>query len=142
VTTPKKPFEPFGPVRDEQGRIVRLVDLLAIALVGFLISVACLLLIDGIFALIGLGDFGDVNGWLSLIFPALIFVEQFRAADKGAARLVALLVAALCAIGLGALAAGLVSGLPAIASGAIAAGVATMVYCLIWHVGMTYLRRA
>jgi hypothetical protein len=138
VTTPKKAFEPFGSVRDEQGRIIRLIDLLAVALVGFLISVAGLLVVDGLFALIGLGDFGDLNGWLGLIFPALIFVEQFRAADKGGARIVALLVAAVCAIGLGALAAGLVSGLPAIASGAIAALVATLVYCLVWHVATHY----
>lgn len=141
MTTPKKPFEPFGSVRDEQGRIVRLIDLLAIAQVGWLISAVGLLVVDGIFALIGLGDFGDLNGWLALIFPALIFVEQFRAADKGWERIVALLVAAACAIGLGALAAGLASGLPAIFSGALAALVATTVYCLVWHLATRYLLR-
>jgi hypothetical protein len=138
VTTPKKSF---GPARDEQGRIVKLIDLLAVALVGYVISVAGLVVVDGLFALVGFGDFGDLNGWLALIFPALIFMEQFRAADKGAARFAALLVAALCAVGLGLFAAGLTTDLAPLASGAIAALVATIVYCLIWHVGMTYLAR-
>jgi hypothetical protein len=139
VTDSKKPV---GPARDEQGRIIGLVNLLAVALVGFLISVAGLVVIDGLFALIGLGTFGDLNGWLALIFPALIFVEQFRAADRGAARLAVLAVGALVAIGLGTLAAGLVSDLPALASGAIAALIATVAYCVIWYTGTAYLRRA
>lgn len=134
-----EPARQLGPRRDEHGRIATLTDLLAYALAGCVISIAGMVAVDGLFALLGLGEFGDLNGWLGLIFPAIIFVEQFRAARGSRGRLAVALVAAVVALGLGFAAAGFVP-LPALFSGAIAALVATVVYATIWHVGLTIAR--
>jgi hypothetical protein len=134
-----EPARQLGPRRDEHGRIITLTDLLGYAVAGCLISVAAMVAVDGLFALLGLGKFGDLNGWLGLIFPAIIFVEQFRAARGSRGRLPVALLAAVVALGLGFAAAGFV-GLPALFSGAIAALVATVGYATIWHVGLTIAR--
>ncbi|WP_203913155.1 hypothetical protein [Rhizocola hellebori] len=93
-------------------RINRLTDLLAQVLAGFLISVAGVLVMDGFFALLGLGPFGDLNGWLSLIFPIIIFSGQFAAAKGEPGRLPVTIIGTLVGMGLGFIAAGAASRLP------------------------------
>jgi hypothetical protein len=117
-------------------RINRLTDLLAQCLAGFLISVAGVLIMDGFFALIGLGPFGDLNGWLALIYPIIVFAGQFAAAKGERGRLAVTVIGALVGLGLGSIAAGAVSRLPPIGSGAVGALVATLVFAAIWHVGL------
>jgi hypothetical protein len=117
-------------------RINRLTDLLAQCLAGFVISVAGVLLMDGFFAMIGLGTFGDLNGWLALIFPVIVFAGQFSAAKGERGRLLVTVIGAVVGLALGGVAAGLFSSLPPIGSGAVGALVATLVFATIWHLGL------
>ena len=117
-------------------RINRLTDLLAQVLAGFVISVAGVLLMDGFFAVLGLGTFGDLNGWLALIYPIIVFAGQFAAAKGERGRLLVTIIGILVGLGLGSIAAGAFSRLPPIGSGAVGALVAILVFATIWHVGL------
>jgi hypothetical protein len=128
-----------APRRDAQGRLVRASDLLGLTLAGFAVGIVALVLFDGVFALLGFGDFGRANGWLAVILPGWLFVEDFRAWRYGPARVVAALVAAATGVALGLLAAGLAGGLPALASGGTGALVASVAYALIWFYGVRWL---
>jgi hypothetical protein len=123
-------------------RLTRLTDLLAQCLAGFFISVAGILIIDGLFALLGLGEFGDLNGWLALVFPFLIFMGQFTVAKGERGRLLVAAAGAFFGIGLGSIAASNFTRLPPLGSGAIGALVATLVYAAIWHIGLAVAKRA
>ncbi|HEY2950121.1 MAG TPA: hypothetical protein VGJ53_17270 [Micromonosporaceae bacterium] len=125
--------------RDAQGRLIRAVDLLGLTLGGFVVGIMALVLFDGAFALLGFGDFGRANGWLAVILPGWLFVEDFRAWRYGPARVVAALVAAGVGVGLGLVAAGLAGGLPALVSGGTGALVASVAYALIWFYGVRWL---
>ncbi|MBV1851998.1 hypothetical protein [Catellatospora tritici] len=116
-------------------------DLLAYTVVGVVLSVAAMAVFDGVFALLGLGRFGSLNGWLAAVFPAMIFVEQFRAAREWSGRLPTAVLAVVAGIGLGLLAASFAAGLPALISGALGALVATVVYAVVWHVGLAFVNR-
>jgi hypothetical protein len=129
-----------GPTRrDAHGRVIRSVDLLGLTLAGLAVGIAALLLFDGGFALLGAGDFGRANGWLALILPAWLFVEEFRAWSGGPARVVVAAVAAAVALALGLLAAGLAADLPALVTGGLGATVAALGYALIWFHGVRWL---
>lgn len=130
-----------GLRRDASGRIVALTDLLAYALAGFCISVLGMVAFDGLFALLGMGDFGDLTGWLAVIFPAIIFVEQFKAAAGHRGRLAVAPAAGLVAVVLGVLAVGLAAGFPPLVSGGLGALVTTVVYAVLWHVGLAVASR-
>jgi hypothetical protein len=123
-------------------RLNRLTDLLAQVLAGLVISVVGVLAIDGVFALLGLGTFADLNGWLALLFPFLVFAGQFNVARGERGRLLVALAGGVLGIGLGVVAAGFFGDLPAIASGAIGALVATLVYATVWHVGLAVARKS
>jgi hypothetical protein len=125
--------------RDAQGRLIRAVDLLGLTLGEFVVGIMALVLFDGAFALLGFGDFGRANGWLAVILPGWLFVEDFRAWRYGPARVVAALVAAGVGVGLGLVAAGLAGGLPALVSGGTGALVASVAYALIWFYGVRWL---
>ena len=129
------------PRRDADGRIVGLTDLLGVVLAGVVVGVLALVLFDGVFAVLGLGEFGRANGWLAVILPAWVFVEEFRAWGPAPARVAAALVAAAVGIAGGLLAAGVTAGLPALASGALAATVFAVAYALIWFFGVRWLAR-
>ncbi|MEH1012386.1 hypothetical protein V6U90_04565 [Micromonospora sp. CPCC 206060] len=129
------------PRRDAEGRIRVLGDLLGISLAGLVTGVLALVLFDAVLAFLGAGEFGRANGWLALILPGWLFLEEFRAWAFGAARVVAALVAAAVGLTGGLLAAGLAGGLPALASGALAATTCTMLYALIWFHGVRWLAR-
>jgi hypothetical protein len=121
---------------EESKRLIRLTDLLGQCLAGLVISLAGVLLIDGIYALLGFGEFGKVSGWLAMVFPILVFAQQFTAARGEPGRVLAAIVGVLVAAALGLPAAGLAGGLPPIASGAIGALFATLAYATVWHVGL------
>ncbi|HEX5597020.1 MAG TPA: hypothetical protein VFX61_13545 [Micromonosporaceae bacterium] len=129
------------PRRDDQGRIIFFTDLLGIVGAGLVIGLVSLVVLDWGFALIGLGEYGRANGWLALILPAWVFVEEFRAWNYGPARIVAALVAAAAGVTLGLATAGAVSALPSLLSGGLGATVAALVYALIWFVGVRWLER-
>lgn len=132
--------EPAGfPRRDADGRIVALSDLLGLVLAGVVVGVLALLVFDWAFALIGAGRFGRANGWLAVILPAWVFVEEFRAAQRGPARIAAALVAAVLGITLGLLVAGVVAGLPPLVSGGLAAATFAVSYAVIWFIGVRWL---
>ena len=123
-------------VTKENKRLTRLTDLLGQCLAGLVISLAGVLAIDGIYALLGFGEFGKVSGWLAMVFPILVFAQQFTAARGERGRVPVTIVGVLVAAALGLSAAGLASGLPPIVSGAIGALVATLAYATVWHVGL------
>lgn len=127
------------PRRDAEGRIQHLPDLIGVVLAGLVIGVLAVVVFDAGFALLGQGEFGRSNGWLAVILPAWLFVEEFRAWSYGPARIAAALVAAAVSITAGLLAAGLVNELPPLASGSIAAGAFALVYSLIWFYGVRWL---
>jgi hypothetical protein len=122
-------------------RLTRLTDLIGQSLAGFVASLAGVLIIDGIGALFGSGRFGELSGWLALVFPILIFVQQFSLAKGEPGRMPAALAGVVAAVALGLLAAGVASRLPAVASGAIGALVAMLVYATIWHVGLAVAKK-
>ncbi len=122
--------------RDDDGRVVSLPQLLVAVLIGAATGVVALVVIDGVFALIGLGEFGRASGWLAAILPALLFFDDFRAWRPHPVRFVAALVAAVVGLGLGMVVAGLAAALPPLSSGAVGAAVATLVYSVVWFVGI------
>jgi hypothetical protein len=129
------------PRRDETGRITGLADLAGVVLAGLVIGVLALVAFDWAFESIGLTDFGRTNGWLAVILPAWLFLEEYRAWGPGPARVAAALVAAAVGLTTGLLAAGLAAGLPPLVSGAVAAGAFALVYTLIWYFGVRWLDR-
>lgn len=114
-------------------------DLIGTALGGLVIGLLVLIVFDWAFALIGLVSFGGANGWLALILPAWLFIEEFRACGRGPVRIAAALVAAAVGLTLGLAVAGLVNVLPALWTGVIGAAVAVLTYALIWFVGVRWL---
>jgi hypothetical protein len=129
------------PRRDAEGRIVGFGDLVGVVLAGVVVGVLALVLFDGVIKIMGRGTFGGANGWLAVILPAWIFVEEFRGWAGGPIRVMAALVAAAIGVTLGLLAAGLASALPSLWSGALAATVFTVAYALVWFYGIRWLAR-
>ena len=129
------------PRRDGEGRVTGLADLVGVTLAGLVIGVLALVLFDGVFSLIGLGTFGRANGWLAVILPVWLFVEEFRAWRGGPARVVSALVALAFGVVAGLLAAGLASALPPLWSGAVAAVVFSLAYAVVWFYGIRWLVR-
>ena len=128
------------PRKDADGRVVRLPELSAAAAFGTLVGFVGVLLVDGVFALIGLGRFGQLSGWLAAILPVLLFADEVRAwrgvpGRAGAAGLAAVL-ALVVGFGASALAAG---WLPPVGSGAIGALVGVEIYAALWYVGIRWL---
>ena len=127
------------PRRDDEGRAVALPDLLGITLAGVVIGVLALAVFDLAAASFGAGRFGGANGWLALILPVWLFVEDFRAWRYGPARVVAALVAAALGMACGLLVAGFAQELPALVGGALGAAVFTVVYATVWFAGVRWL---
>lgn len=124
------------PRRDERRRILALRDLLAVTLAGVVTGAAALTLIDLIFSLIGLGEFGEINGWLAVVLPIMQLVEEFRAWKGVRWRIAVALLAAAVATVAGLAVSGLVGDLPPVFSGAIGAATFTIVYAPLWFSGV------
>lgn len=124
------------PRRDARRRIVTLRDLLAVTLAGVVAAGVALAVLDGLFALIGLGGFGRVNGWLAVILPVMLLVEEFRAWRGVRARIGVAFGATLAGVAAGLLVAGLVGDLPGLLAGALGAAAFTAVYAPVWYYGI------
>ncbi len=129
------------PQRDGDGRIVRLSHLLGVSLAGVVVGVLALVVFDWGFATVGAGRFGHANGWLAVILPAWLFLDDFRAWGYGVARVVAALHAGALGVAAGLRAAATASGLAALWSGAFAAAVFAVLYAVVWFVGVRWLSR-
>jgi hypothetical protein len=128
-----------GARKDEQGRVVNLPQLLGVALGYWAINAIGLLAIDGLLSLAGGSSFGDSSGWLTLILPALLLFEDFRAWRAHRRRYLAVVVAAAVAVALGLLTAGAAHSWVPLAAGGVGALVALVVYILVWFVGVRYV---
>jgi hypothetical protein len=128
------------PERDEDGRIVGIVDLLAILLAGIVLGLAAVALIDWIFSALGAGRFGALSGWLAAVLPFLLLTEEFRAWRGVRGRIPVAIVSALLGLLVGLPAASAASFLPALFSGGVGATVALLIYGVVWFYGVRRLR--
>jgi hypothetical protein len=129
------------PRRDADGRLATIGDLLGVVAAGLVLGVAVLLLFEVVMSVLQLSRFGDASGWLAVILPAWVFVEEFRAAGYGARRIIVALLAAGFGLGVGMTLAGLASTtFPALVSGAVGAAGLSLFYALIWFYGLLSLR--
>jgi hypothetical protein len=125
------------PRRDPSGRLATIGDLLGIAFAGLVIGAVLLLAFEAVLALVRVTSFGNTSGWLALILPVWLFIEEFRAAGWGAFRIVVAGLAAGFGVAIGMTVAGVASAaLPSLASGFLGAAACTVVYCLIWFYGL------
>lgn len=115
------------------------VDLLATALAGLLLGLAAVVLVDGALAFLGLGTFGRASGWLAVILPAWLFLEDVRAWRGTRFRLALALGAAAVTLLLGLLVAAAASVLPPLVSGGAGAAVAVLGYAVLWFYGVRRL---
>lgn len=128
------------PRRDADGRLATIGDLLGVAFAGLVSGFVVLLAFEGVMSLVRLSKFGDASGWLALILPLWVFIEDFRAAKYGAYRVVVALLGAGFGVAVGMTLAGLASPtFPALVSGAVGAVGFTVVYSLIWFYGLRWL---
>ncbi|MBB2945014.1 hypothetical protein FB565_004747 [Actinoplanes lutulentus] len=129
-----------GLRRDADGRLATINDLLGAAFAGLAVGLVVLLIFEAVMALTGLGEFGASNGWLVLILPVWLFVEEFRAEGFGADRVIVAALAGGFGVACGMSVAGLVSSVaPALVSGVAGAATGTVLYCLIWFYGLRWL---
>jgi hypothetical protein len=127
--------------RDEHGRVVGVGHLLGFALAGFVLGVAALLLVDAVLAAMDVSRFGRANGWLAVILPVWLLVEEFRAWRGQAGRLPVAAVGVALGLALGTLATALAADLPPLAGGAVGAAVAILAYSLVWYYGIRWFAR-
>ncbi|MBL7260902.1 hypothetical protein [Paractinoplanes lichenicola] len=128
------------PRRDPSGRLATIGDLIGTALAGLVTGAVLLLILEAILSLTRVSDFGDTSGWLAIILPVWLFVEEFRAEGFGASRVVVALLGIGFAVAAGMTVAGLAaSQFPTLVSGLAGAAGFTVVYCLIWFYGLRWL---
>jgi len=128
------------PRRDPNGRLATLGDLLGAALAGLVIGVVLLLIFEAILSLTRVSEFGDTSGWLALVLPVWLFVEEFRAEAYGASRVVVAMLAAGFGVAGGMTVAGLAAAeFPSLVSGLAGAAAGTVVYCVVWFYGLRWL---
>ena len=128
------------PRRDADGRLATFPDLVGVALAGLVTSIVVLLVFELLMSLARLSEFGDASGWLALILPAWLFIEEFRAAGFGAYRVAVAVLGAGFGLAAGMILAGLAAGpFPPLVSGAVCALTLTVVYCLVWFYGLRWL---
>src|SRR4051812_28984662 len=112
---------PSFPRRDADGRFATIVDLLGVVLAGLVVGVVILLAFEAAVVLLQLDTFGHASGWLVIILPVWVFVEEFRAAaPAGALRWLIAALAAGFGVTAGMIGAGLASAaFPSLVSGAV-----------------------
>ena len=130
------------PRRDADGRLATVGDLLGVVLAGLVMGVVILLLFEAVMSVLELSRFGDASGWLAIILPVWVFVEEFRAVGFGGRRVVVALLAAGLGAGVGMTVAGWAAAqpFPALVSGGVGALGFTVCYALIWYYGLLSLR--
>ena len=128
------------PRRDPNGRLATIGDLLGTALAGLVTGAVLLLILEAILSLTHVSEFGATSGWLAIILPVWLFVEEFRAEGFGASRVVVALLAAGFGVVAGLTLAGLAANqFPTLVSGLAGAAAFTVVYCLVWFYGLRWL---
>lgn len=127
------------PRRDVDGRYLSLVELVAVAVVGALVSFGAVALLDWLMSLVNMGAFGTGSGWLAATLPILVFLDDFRAwRDAGGARWIAAIAAVLLSLGAGLVLAASFEGW-ALITGAVGAFTLTVFYGVLWFVGVRLL---
>jgi hypothetical protein len=133
-------MKPMTQQKDAGGRLATIGDLLGSAFAGLAVGAGVLLVFETVMALTGLGDFGESNGWLVMILPVWLFVEEFRGEGFGAHRIMVGGLAAGFGVAVGMTVAGLVAEVaPPLVSGGSGALTGTVVYCLVWFYGLRWL---
>ncbi|MEU8821496.1 hypothetical protein [Actinoplanes sp. NPDC048796] len=130
------------PRRDASGRLATIGDLLGTAMAGLVTGAVVLLLLEAVLSLTHVSEFGNTSGWLAVILPVWLFVEEFRAEGFGAPRVVVALLATGFGVAAGMTLAGFASsqfGFPTLVTGLLGALGAIVVYCLIWFYGLRWL---
>jgi uncharacterized PurR-regulated membrane protein YhhQ (DUF165 family) len=128
------------PRRAPNGRLATFGDLVGVMLAGLLTGIVLVLLLEVILSVTGVSHFGRTNGWLAVILPVWLFVEEFRAEGFGAYRIVVAIVAAGFGVVTGLTLAGYAAlGVPQMVSGFVGATAFSLVYCLIWFYGLRWL---
>ncbi|MBM2617946.1 hypothetical protein JIG36_20520 [Actinoplanes sp. LDG1-06] len=130
------------PRRDPSGRLATIGDLVGTAMAGLVTGAVLLLILEAILSLTHVSEFGDTSGWLAIILPVWLFVEEFRAEGFGASRVVVALLSAGFAVAAGMTVAGFAASqfeFPTLVSGLAGAAGFTVVYCLIWFYGLRWL---
>ncbi|WP_250002181.1 hypothetical protein [Actinoplanes sp. M2I2] len=128
------------PRRDPSGRLATIGDLVGTALGGLVIGAVLLLILEAILSLTRVSEFGATSGWLAIILPVWLFVEEFRAEGYGASRVVVAMLATGFGVAVGMTIAGFAaSQFPTLVSGLAGAASFTVVYCLIWFYGLRWL---
>ena len=129
-----------GLRRVPNGRLGTITDLLGAAFAGLAVGAVVLLIFEAVLALVEVSDFGSSNGWLVLILPVWLFVEEFRAEAYGAHRVVVAVLGTGFGVAVGLSVAGALAAVaPALVSGAAGAAAFTIVYCLVWFYGLRWL---
>ena len=127
------------PRRDPNGRLATFGDLLGAALAGVVIGVVLLLIFEAILALTRVSEFGETSGWLALVLPVWLFIEQFRAEAYGASRVVVALLAGGFGVAGGMTVAGFAAAeFPTLVNGLAGATACTVVYCVVWFYGLRW----
>jgi hypothetical protein len=128
------------PRRDPNGRLASIGDLLGTAMAGLVIGAVVLLIFEAVLSVAHVSEFGDTNGWLAMILPVWLFIEEFRAQGWGAHRIVVGVLAVGFGVALGLSVAGFAAAqLPSLFSGLAGALTCAVVYCLIWFYGLRLL---
>lgn len=127
------------PPRDPRGRIARLPEIIGGAMFGVVLTMIVLIVIDGLFTLLGVGKFGSISGWLAGIMTVWMFIEEFRAWKGVPGRAVITLLGVIVGLGLGVLISSRLEALPAIFNGAISVTLSVLVYAVLWFFGIRYL---
>ncbi|GIG57631.1 hypothetical protein Lfu02_20030 [Longispora fulva] len=127
------------PKRDEDGRVAAYADLFAATLAMMLMSLVAVLLIDLVAVAFG-ASWGRSSGWLAVVLPAWLFVEEYRA-WRVPGRIAIAALGILLGLVAGSGAAFLASYLPPLLSGGVGAAVTTLVYATFWFFGIRWLAR-
>lgn len=128
------------PRRDPNGRLATFGDLVGTMLAGLVTGVVLVLILEAILSATRISHFGDTSGWLAVILPVWLFIEEFRAQGSGTNRIVVAVLAAGFGVATGLSAAGLAAtDFPQLVSGFVGAAVLALVYCLVWFYGLRWL---
>jgi hypothetical protein len=130
------------PRRDPNGRLATIGDLTGTALAGLVVGAVVLLIFQTVLSLANISDFGDASGWLAVILPVWLFIEEFRAEGWGANRIIVAALSVGFGVALGLSLAGFAArgfDLPSLFSGLVGATTFTIVYCLVWFYGLRWL---
>jgi uncharacterized PurR-regulated membrane protein YhhQ (DUF165 family) len=128
------------PRRDANGRLATFGDLVGTCLAGLVTGIVLVLILEAVLSVTRVSRFGDTSGWLAVILPVWLFIEEFRAEKYGASRVVVAGLSAGFAVATGLSVAGLAAvDFPRLVSGFAGAAVFAVVYCLVWFYGLRWL---